>query len=130
VGQISVAGAASSLTRVSVSFEVSGEIYTLPDDQATMLGEKLRLFAAEAYPADVELLARLGADEAWVTGARAVADFIEESLVGNLHRPLPLEGKAADAVYQVLRIAKEPAGSRAFITSARPTFPLTKTTPE
>lgn len=96
---------------MSVCFEVSGEIYTLPTEQATMLAEKLRLFAAEAYPADIELLNRLGADEAWLTGARAVADFIEESLVGNLDDPLPLDGKAADAVYQVLRLNAAPTGS-------------------
>ena len=96
---------------MSVSFEVSGEVYTLPRGQATNLAEKLRLFAAGEYAGDVELLSGLGADAAWVSGARAVADFIEESLVGNLDRPLPLEGKAADAVYQVLRISYHDAGA-------------------
>ena len=96
---------------MSVSFEVSGEIYTLPAAQATILAEKLRVFATGGYRDDVQLLADLGTEEAWIDGARAVADFMEDVIRGDITAPLPLEGKAADAVYQVLRLTQDPAGT-------------------
>jgi len=91
----------------NVLFEVSGGTFAVPERQATILAENLRLFAKGEFPADVEMVAGLGAHPEWRDGARAVADFTEEALVGNLDLALPLEGKAAEATYWALRLMME-----------------------
>jgi hypothetical protein len=95
-----------------ILFDVSGQLFALPEPQATNLAEKLRLFAKGNYPNDRLLLARRGASEEWIDGALAAADSMEASLVGALTDPLPLEGMAADAVFQVLRISYVDATDR------------------
>lgn len=100
-----------------VTFEVSGSTFAVPERQATILAENLRLFSKGQFPADVEMVARLGAHPEWRDGARAVGDFTEEALVGNIDLALPLEGKAAEATYWALRlmmgidISPDPAGA-------------------
>ena len=93
-----------------VVFEVGGGLYPLPERQATLLAEKLRLFAKGTFPDEVR---RLAAGEGWIEGARPAADVIEDILVERRVGPIPLEGKAADAVFQVLRISHESQLGRA-----------------
>jgi hypothetical protein len=93
-----------------VVFEVGGSLYPLPERQATLLAERLRLFAQGKFPDEVH---RLAAGEGWIEGARPAADVIEDTLVERRIGPIPLEGKAADAVFQVLRISHESPLGRA-----------------
>jgi hypothetical protein len=87
-----------------VVFQVGGGLYPLPERQATLLAEKLRLFAKGTFPDDVR---RLAAGEGWIEGARPAADVIEDTLVERRLGPIPLEGQTADAVLHVLRTSHE-----------------------
>jgi hypothetical protein len=95
-----------------VEFEFAAAVYRLTDEQATLLAENLRNYAKGTFPRDVELGAQLSGNPDWTCGARALADFIEEVLVGNLAGPLPLEGKAAESMFWALRLMQGLAGSR------------------
>ena len=94
-----------------VSFEFSERLYELTENQATFLAETLRNYAKGKCPAAVRQAAELGGNPNWTDGALAVADFIEEQLVGNLEGPLPLEGKAAEATFWTLRLMRGLGGS-------------------
>jgi hypothetical protein len=94
-----------------VSFESSGCLYELTENQATFLAETLRNYGKGKCPAAVKQAADLGGSPNWTDGALAVADFIEEQLVGNLSGPLPLEGKAAEATFWTLRLMRGLGGS-------------------
>lgn len=85
-----------------VAFEFRESVYELTENQATFLAETLRNYAKGKCPAAIKQAADLGGNENWIDGALAVADFIEELLVGNLIGPLPLEGKAAEATFWTL----------------------------
>ena len=98
-----------------VSFEFSEYVFELTENQATFLAETLRSYAKGKCPAAVKQAAEMGGNPKWTEGALAVADFIEEQLVGNLEGPLPLEGKAAEATFWTLRLM------RGLGTSASPT---------
>jgi hypothetical protein len=87
-----------------VTFELAGTVYTLSDDEATLLAERLRSYAKGKLKSDVERASQLSGNPQWTEGALAVADFTEEVLVGNLSGPLPLEGKAAEATFWALRL--------------------------
>lgn len=89
-----------------VSFEFSESVYELTENQATFLAETLRNYAKGKCPAAVRQAADLGGNPNWTDGALAVADFIEEQLVGNLAGPLPLEGKASEATFWTLRLMR------------------------
>lgn len=89
-----------------VAFEFRECVYELTDNQATFLAETLRNYAKGKCPAAIEQAAELGGNPNWIEGALAVADFIEELLVGNLEGPLPLEGKAAEATFWTLRLMR------------------------
>jgi hypothetical protein len=101
---------------VDVAFEVSGSTYTVPERQATILSENLRLFGKGEFPEDVQRAASLGASADWRDGARATADWIDSALNGEPDS-LPLEGKAAEATYWALvlmvgiGIAPDPSGA-------------------
>jgi hypothetical protein len=94
-----------------VSFEFSERLYELTENQATFLAETLRNYAKGKCPAAVKQAADLGGNPNWTDGALALADFIEEQLVGNLTGPLPLEGKAAEATFWTLRLMRGLGGS-------------------
>jgi hypothetical protein len=79
-------------------------MYTLEDDQATLLAERLRSYAKGKLQSDIKRASELSGNPQWTEGALAVADFTEELLVGNLDGPLPLEGKAAEATFWALRL--------------------------
>lgn len=89
-----------------VAFEFRESVYELTENQATFLAETLRNYAKGKCPAAIKEAAELGGDPNWIDGALAVADFIEELLVGNLGGPLPLEGKAAEATFWTLRLMR------------------------
>jgi hypothetical protein len=89
-----------------VSFEFAGSLYELTENQATFLAETLRNYAKGKCPAAVKQATDMGGNPRWTDGALAVADFIEEQLVGNLGGPLPLEGKAAEATFWTLRLMR------------------------
>jgi hypothetical protein len=81
---------------VNVIFEVSGKLYPLNEQAATVTGENLRRKAA----------GQLGAEG--VEGARDVADEIERVLVGTSSEPIQLARERADAVFYVLNISVLP----------------------
>ena len=86
--------APSTLAGVDVTFEVSGDLLTLPEGQATILAEKLRLFAAGQFRDDVRKLEELGTSRAWLAGTRQAADLIEMALVDERSGPVPFgEGR-------------------------------------
>jgi hypothetical protein len=90
----------------TVVFEVDGVSVLLAHSSAALLAEKLRNYAAGRYDRDVADLAKLGTDPVWLEGARAAADAIEDVLTETRPGPVPLDsaGKAAGAVYAVLRL--------------------------
>ena len=87
-----------------VTFELAGTVYSLSDDEATLLAERLRSYAKGKLQSDIQRASQLSGNPRWTAGALAVADFTEEVLVGNLAGPLPLEGKAAEATFWALRL--------------------------
>jgi len=77
---------------MAVVFDVSKSLYSLRDQPATVLAEDLRRRAAGQ-------LGKYG-----VGGARAVADAIEQALVGATDDPIPLAGDEAEAVFYMLSV--------------------------
>ena len=77
---------------MAVVFDVSKSLYSLRDQPATILAEDLRRTAAGQ-------LGKYG-----VEGARAVADAIEQALVGATDDPIPLTGDEAEAVFYMLDV--------------------------
>lgn len=89
-----------------VAFEFRESVYELTENQATFLAETLRNYAKGKCQPAIRQAAEQGGNPNWVEGALAVADFIEELLVGNLAGPLPLEGKAAEATFWTLQLMR------------------------
>jgi hypothetical protein len=87
-----------------VAFEFAGTVYSLTDDDATLLAEALRGYAKGKLPDKEKQVVGLSGNAHWTDGALAVADFTEDALVGNLAEPIPLEGKAAEATFWTLRM--------------------------
>ena len=86
----------------------------LPEGQATILAEKLRLFAAGQFRDEVRKLEELGTSRAWLAGTRQAADLIEMALVDERSGPVLLvRGDVAEAVFQVLRLSYADASARA-----------------
>ena len=99
--------------RVDVTFEVSSDLFTLSEGQATILAEKLRLFAAGQFRDDVRKLEKLGTSRDWLAGTREAADLIEMALVDERSGPVRLlRGDVADAVSQVLHLSHLDASDR------------------
>lgn len=87
---------------MDVIFQTSdGQLYRLAE-QATLVAENLRLFAAGRFPQDGALVEQMGASTDWRNGAKPLADVMEESFVGTHDGPIPVEGKAAEALYWAL----------------------------
>lgn len=101
-----------------VGFEFCEHAYELTENQATFLAETLRNYAKGKCPAAIREAAEMGGNPNWTDGALAVADFIEEQLVGNLAGPLPLEGKAAEATFWTLRLMRGLGRSTALTDAA------------
>ncbi len=92
------------LAVVSVTFDVAGKTYVIPDPQATILAENLRILSKSDFTSSSEPAALVGTGEDWRSGAEVLADSIEAALVVEGAEPLHLEGAAADATYCVLRL--------------------------
>jgi hypothetical protein len=88
---------------MDVVFEVSGRTHTVPERQAVILAENLRLLA-RSEPGEVQLHEQLETDDDWRGAVSALADSIEQALVARVSKPLQLEGGAAEATHSVLRL--------------------------
>lgn len=94
---------------MNVIFETSdGKLYQL-GEQATLVAENLRLFAAGKFPRDGTLVEQMGASPDWRDGAKPLADVMEESFTRSHEGPVPVEGKAAEALYWALVLVTNPA---------------------
>ncbi|HEY4346853.1 MAG TPA: hypothetical protein VGM80_04630 [Gaiellaceae bacterium] len=90
---------------MDVAFEVAGTTYLVPEPQATILAENLRILAkSELAAAGQQPASLIGRDADWRPSAEALADEIEHALVDGSPVPLRLEGGSADATYCVLRL--------------------------
>jgi hypothetical protein len=89
---------------VDVGFEVGGRVFVVPEQQATILAENLRILAKSPVEGDSQTAKLLEGDEDWRPGAEAFADSIESALVDPDTGPLPLEGLSAHATHCVLRL--------------------------
>jgi len=89
-----------------VTFDIDGEHVVVPEGQATLLAERLRMYSAGIHSSDVDELVRLGTDPVWLEGAHAMADAIEDALTATRGGPIPLDlnGRAANALLQILRL--------------------------
>jgi hypothetical protein len=94
-------------------FEFSGTVYELTESEATLLAESLHNYAKGVVPEGVKLGADLGGGPDWTDGALALADWIEDVLVGRFTGVIPLEGKAAEAAFWTLRLMQGLGGSAA-----------------
>ena len=101
-----------------VEFEFAGVVYSLSEDEATLLAHKLRSCAKGKLPSEVRRIGKLSGNPHWDDGALAVADFTEEILVGNWPGPLPLDGKAAESTFWTLRLIEESGESDSADTAA------------
>ena len=72
---------------MDVTFEVSSDLFTLPEGQATVLAEKLRLFAAGQFRDDVRKLEELGTSRAWLAGTRVERQAAAASFAGRSRTP-------------------------------------------
>jgi hypothetical protein len=90
----------------SVIFDVDGELVTVAEPEARIMGEKLIGFAAGNFDGDVALLEGHGHDPAWLEGARALGQAVEDILTTTRSGSIPLDpqGMAADAIYSVLSL--------------------------
>lgn len=86
-----------------VAFEFAGAVYAIAEEHATLLAETLRGYGRGKLPEEQRRIAVLSGNTHWTEGALALADFTEEVLVGNFDGPIPLEGKAAEAMFWTLR---------------------------
>ncbi len=97
-------------TDTVIAFEFATRVFRFTDEQATVTAESLRNYAKGKLPADAPPAALPSGKSGWTDGALALAEFTEEALVGNLELPLPLEGKAAEAMFWTLRLAQGVGG--------------------
>jgi hypothetical protein len=93
-----------TLSGVDVTFEVEGSSYRVPEQQAAILAENLRVLARSELTAGPPSTERLGPDDDWRDAAIGLANSIEQALVEQESCVLVLERRAADAAYCVLRL--------------------------
>ncbi len=89
---------------MDVTFEVGGKPYVVPERQATILAENLRILSKSELEEASQPASLLVPYEGWRESATELADSIEETLVQRLLGPLHLEGASAEATYCVLRL--------------------------
>jgi hypothetical protein len=83
---------------MGVVFEVGDKRFPMTEREATITAEKLRLKATQ------------GAEAEGGQGALALADAIQDALVGTRERPIPLAGAAAEAMFYALNVSIAPSG--------------------
>lgn len=88
---------------MDVTFAVDDRTFTVPERQAIILAENLRLLATSDAD-EVQAYVQLSPDDSWRDDATTLADSIERALVGPVSEPLPLEGGAAHATHRILRL--------------------------
>ena len=88
---------------MDVTFAVDDRTFTVPERQAIILAENLRLLATSDAD-EVQGYVQLSPDDSWREDATTLADSIERALVGPVGEPLPLEGGAAHATHRILRL--------------------------
>ncbi|MGC2374676.1 MAG: hypothetical protein WA484_12455 [Solirubrobacteraceae bacterium] len=92
-----------------MTFDIGGQRSVLSGPLAELIAENLHNFSlgpSHRYYRDVEMLARAGIDPEWTEGARALAEVMEDALVGRHDGPIPLDprGKAARALLRAVSI--------------------------
>jgi hypothetical protein len=106
-GEVEESVRAAADTDCVIAFEFATRVYRLTDEQATLLAESLRNYAKGKLPREAVPSSGQGGKSCCTDGALALAEFTEEALVGNLDAPLPLEGKAAEAMFWAMRRAQD-----------------------
>jgi hypothetical protein len=81
---------------VNVTFEVGEFLCTLSEPAVRVVQARLRLIGEGG-------ILMFSVDRGLMGAAAAVADVIDESLSANRAEPIPLQGKAAEAVYNAAR---------------------------
>ncbi len=89
---------------MSVSFDVRGETYSVPEPQAAILAENLRILAGSELSELTPPAAELGLHDDWRSGSLELANSIEHALVVDTPGSLELAGGGAAAAYCVLRL--------------------------
>jgi hypothetical protein len=94
---------------MSLAFDIDGRVHEFSEPLAELLAENLHNFSlgpSHRYYCDVEMLARAGIDPSWTEGARAMANIIEDTLVGCHEGPIPLDprGKSATGSRLIPRV--------------------------
>ena len=94
---------------MAVTFDIDGRTGQLSEPLAELLAENLHNFSlgpSHRYHRDVELLERAGIDPEWTEGAKALAEVMEDALVGRHDGPIPLDprGKAAKALLRAVSL--------------------------
>jgi hypothetical protein len=93
---------------MAVAFDIDGRPGELSDRTAELIAENLHNFSlpAHRFRRDVEMLERAGVDSEWTEGAMAMADIIEDVLIGAHDRPILLDprGKSAQALMRALSL--------------------------
>ncbi len=94
---------------MAVTFDIDGRRSEFSEPLAELIAENLHNFSlgpSHRYHRDVEMLARAGIDPEWTDGARALAEVMEDALVGRYEGPIPLDpqGKAAKALLRAVSI--------------------------
>src|SRR5689334_19821517 len=83
-----------SLPEMAVTFDIDGRRSEFSEPLAELIAENLHNFSlgpSHRYHRDVEMLARAGIDPEWTDGARALAEVMEDALVGRYEGPIPLD---------------------------------------
>jgi hypothetical protein len=83
---------------VNVTFEAGEFLCTLSEPAAQVIQGKLRHIGDGR-------IQMFSVDRPLMGGALAVAELIDEALLGNRAGPIPLAGKAAEAAYNAARIS-------------------------
>ena len=94
---------------MAVTFDIGGQRSELSEPLAELIAENLHNFSlgpSHRYYRDVAMLARAGIDPEWTEGASALAQVMEDALVGHHDGPIPLDpqGKAAKALLRAVSI--------------------------
>jgi hypothetical protein len=89
---------------MDVAFAAGGKTFLVPEVQAAIFAENLRILARSELADLVPAAPELGRDGDWRQDALELANSVEELLVVGDDRPLPLDGGPAAPAYCVLRL--------------------------
>jgi hypothetical protein len=86
---------------IAITYVFNGTEYEMTQDITRVLDYKASGYARNAFPGDV---ARLGAGDAWLIGARELSRDLERVRQGLIEEAVTLTDEAAFALYQILRL--------------------------